>query len=137
MRTAVDTNVLSAILSGESPASKCKTDLFEAQRRGELVICALVYAELCAYPRATQDLIDRFLHDTRIGIDFHMGEHIWRETAQRFASYALRKRKSGGGNPKRVLVDFIVGAHALLNADRFLTLDEDRYLKDFPELHLI
>ena len=36
-----------------------------------------------------------------------------------------------------MLVDFIVGAHALLMADRFLTLDQGRYSKDFPELNLL
>ena len=36
-----------------------------------------------------------------------------------------------------MLVDFIVGAHALLMADRFLTLDQGRYIKDFSEPNLV
>jgi predicted nucleic acid-binding protein len=39
--------------------------------------------------------------------------------------------------PKRMLVDFVVGAHALLQADRLVTQDEDRYARDFPDLRLI
>jgi predicted nucleic acid-binding protein len=33
--------------------------------------------------------------------------------------------------PKRVLADFIIGAHALLHADQFKTLDQKRYRKIF------
>jgi predicted nucleic acid-binding protein len=36
-----------------------------------------------------------------------------------------------------LLVDFIIGSHALANADRFMTLDPRRYARDFPELKLI
>jgi len=77
------------------------------------------------------------LSETGIIVDFQMSESVWHETAARFGGYAIRRRKSGGGTPKRMLVDFIVGAHAMLMADRFLTLDQGRYIKDFPELHLV
>jgi hypothetical protein len=36
-----------------------------------------------------------------------------------------------------MLVDFVVGSHALLTTDRFLTLDQERYVRDFPELKLL
>ena len=35
--------------------------------------------------------------------------------------------------PKRLLADFIIGSHALAQADRFMTLDPKRYERDFPE----
>jgi predicted nucleic acid-binding protein len=79
----------------------------------------------------------KFLNETGILVDFQISEAVWHETATRFGDYASRRRKSGGGTPKRMLVDFIVGAHALLMADRFLTLDQGRYSKDFPELNLV
>jgi hypothetical protein len=34
-------------------------------------------------------------------------------------------------------VDFVVGAHALLMADQFLTLDANRYRTAYPELRLM
>jgi predicted nucleic acid-binding protein len=38
---------------------------------------------------------------------------------------------------KRLLGDFIVGAHALLQADRLMTFDPKRYKSHFPELKLL
>src|SRR5438046_5990875 len=45
--------------------------------------------------------------------------------------------QSRAGSPKRLLVDFIVAAHALLRADRLMTLDASRYRQDFPKLRLL
>src|SRR5436305_572495 len=57
-----------------------------------------------------------------------------RKSANPFAKYAGTLGTFRGGSAKRLLVDFIVGAHALIRADRLLTLDASRYAKDFPEL---
>ena len=111
--------------------------LAQAANEGALVICAPVYVELMAYPKATGQYLDQFLASTRVEVDFVIDEPVWRETAQRFAAYARRRRKSGGGEPKRLLVDFLIGAHALLHADRLFTLDPHRFTKDFPKLQLI
>jgi predicted nucleic acid-binding protein len=35
-----------------------------------------------------------------------------------------------------LLPDFLIAAHALLRADRLMTLDPARYQQDFPELRL-
>jgi predicted nucleic acid-binding protein len=45
----------------------------------------------------------------------------------------IRAPLSGGGNPKRLLVDFLIGAHAILKDDRLLTLDASCYREDFPK----
>jgi predicted nucleic acid-binding protein len=50
---------------------------------------------------------------------------------------AQRRPASGGGSPKRLLIDFVVAAHALLRADQLMTLDPSRYKLDFPKLHLV
>jgi hypothetical protein len=36
-----------------------------------------------------------------------------------------------------LLPDFIIAAHALLRADRLLTLDPTRYRQDFPKLRVV
>jgi len=111
--------------------------LDNARQQGTLVVCAPVYCELHACPGVTPRIVRTFLHGTAIIADFQIGEAVWAEAASRFARYATRRRRSGRESPKRMLVDFIVGAHALLQADSLLTLDQNRYARDFPELKLL
>jgi predicted nucleic acid-binding protein len=72
-----------------------------------------------------------------IVIDFDLREDVWSLAAASFAAYAVRRRRSGGGSPKRLLPDFIIASHALLQADRLMTRDANRYAVDFPNLRLI
>jgi predicted nucleic acid-binding protein len=67
---------------------------------------------------------------------FELDEPVWRQAAKAFAVYAERRRHSGGGGAKRLLVDFIIAAHAMLRADRLMTLDAGRYERDFPRLRM-
>jgi len=111
--------------------------LGKAQADGGLVVCAPVYAELLAHPKATRKFVDEFLTRTNVTIEFLFDEEAWHEAAQAFAQYAQRRRKSGGAIPKRFLADFMVGAHAWIRADRLFTLDKTRYDRSFPKLRLL
>jgi predicted nucleic acid-binding protein len=137
MRTALDTNVLSALWSGEPLAARIAISLSEARSQGGLVVCAPVFAELLAHPTVTQDFVEEFLRETGITVDFTLDETVWRQSAKGFAAYAQRRRRSGGASPKRLLVDFVIASHALLHADRLMTLDAKRYSHDFPKLKII
>jgi len=137
MRTALDTNILSALWSGEPLAARIATSLGEARAQGGLVICAPVFAELLAHPSVTQEFVEEFLKETGIAVDFILDETVWRHSAKSFAAYAHRRRRSGGDSPKRMLVDFVVASHALLHADRLMTLDAKRYSQDFPKLRIV
>ena len=136
MRTAIDTNIISALWSGEPTAHGIAATLTEAQSLGGLVICPAVYAELRAYPGATAEFVNGFLSDTNIIVDWTLDAALWQLTANRFSTYAERRR-THSSQPKRLLADFLVGAHALLQADRLMTLDRGRYEKDFVELVLV
>ena len=136
MRTAIDTNVVSALWSAEPLAAQAARALGKARSEGGLVICAVVYAELLAHPKATEEFVGDFLVTTAIEIDFDFGEDVWREAARRFAEYAMLRRSSKGGAAKRLLADFLVGAHAMIRADRLLTVDAGYYRVDFPELEI-
>jgi predicted nucleic acid-binding protein len=111
--------------------------LGESRKLGGLVICAPVYAELLAHPQANQNFVDSFLLDTGVTVEFVLDEPTWREAATAFAAHAARRRTRQGDQPRRLLVDFIIGAHAIEKSDRLLTLDPSRYRTDFPQLALL
>ena len=54
-----------------------------------------------------------------------------------FSAHAERRRKDRVGQPKRLLVHFVVEVHVLLMADRLPTLDANRYHITHPELRLM
>jgi|SRR5690348_10360885 len=137
MRTALDTNVLSALWSGEPLAAEIARRLGDAKKEGGLVVGAPVYAELLAHPKAAESFVNQFLGETGILVDFDLSQRVWLEAARRFARYAKRRRRSARTGPRRLLADFIIGAHALAQADCLMTLDPTRYRQDFPELRLV
>ena len=136
MRTSLDTNILSALWSNESGASDLAKRLQEAKQAGAVLVSGVVYAELLAYPKVTEVFIKEFFERTGIVADLRLPENVWIEAGRRFAQYAERRRNAEREEPKRLLADFLVGAHALLQADRLMTLDAGRYKQDFPELRL-
>lgn len=137
MLSAIDTNIISALWSREPAATGMKELLFAARQEGGLVVCAPVYAELLAYTGATKGFVDTFLQDTNIEIHVNLSLEVWARAGEAFRAYAERWRKDRAGQPKRLLVDFIVGAHALLMTDQLLTLDANRYRTAYPELRLV
>jgi predicted nucleic acid-binding protein len=137
MRTALDANVISALWSNEPTAGAIALSLGSARQAGALVVSAPVYAELLAHPTYPETAINKFMAETGISIDFDLPAPLWLDAGRRFAKYAARRRRATGQEPKRLLADFIIGAHALGQADRFMTLDPARYKRDFPDLKLI
>jgi predicted nucleic acid-binding protein len=53
-----------------------------------------------------------------------------------FQAYAARRRRHGEAGPRRTLADFVIGAHALQNGFRLLTLDDRIYRAAFPTLKI-
>lgn len=137
MRTALDSNILSLLWSAHPDAGRMNTQLEEVRSQGGLVISGAVFAELLAHPRISVQFVQSFLREMTIDVDFDLGEDIWRLAAERYSAYAVRRRQSGGGLPKRLLMDFVVGSHAKLKADRLMTRDAKRYGQNFPDLRLI
>ena len=137
MRTAIDSNVISAIWTGESSVPRLLVQLEEARREGALLISPFVFAELHAYPSMSEALVRKFIEATGVTVDLKLEETVWTEAGLRFARYAARRRQSFGVDPRRLLADFLVGAHALVQAERLMTLDPKVYRQDFPELRLV
>jgi predicted nucleic acid-binding protein len=137
MRTALDTNILSPVWSGAPGAATIAAQLSSVRAEGGLVVSAPVFVELSAVPGLNVQTVRKALAETSIVIDFELEEDVWLLAAASFAAYAIRRRRSGGGSPKRLMPDFVIASHAQLRADRFMTRDASRYSLDFPNLRLI
>jgi predicted nucleic acid-binding protein len=135
MTTAIDTNVVIALWGKDTNlSSAAQTALEAAFNRGNLVVAAPVFAELIAAPGRTERFVNSFLDDTAVAIDWDLDEPIWRSAGRAFQSYAERRRKQRDPGARRILADFLIGAHAHARGFRLLTLDEGLYRAAFPTL---
>jgi predicted nucleic acid-binding protein len=131
MTTAVDTNVVIALWDRDSALSlAAQTALDAAFHRGTLVAAAPVFAELIAAPGRSETFVSSFFDETGIGVDWE----VWRLAGRAFQAYAERRRKQRDQGARRILADFVIGAHAAVNGCRLLTLDDRQYRSSFPTL---
>jgi len=131
MITAIDTNVLLDILiPNEVFCSRSLRSVDDATTEGTLVICDLVYAELCIHFPSQREC-DEFLDATDIRVEpLDRAAHF-------LASRIWRKYRQQGGPRSRILADFLVGAHAQMQATRLLSRDRGFYRKLFPALQVV
>jgi predicted nucleic acid-binding protein len=135
--TAIDTNVIVALWDDDPAFSlAAETALEAAFHRGGLVIAAPVFAELVAAPGRTDSFVSSFLEENAIAIEWDLNEPIWRSAGRAFQAYAERRRKQRDHGTRRLLADFLIGAHAHIRGYRLLSLDERLYRAAFPALKI-
>ena len=138
MITTIDSNVFIAFWdANDALNSLAQSALTAAWNRGSLVVAAPVYAELLAFPGRSEVFLDSFLSETGITVEWEIDEATWRAAGRAFQTYAARRRRHSGSAPRRILADFLIGAHALRNGYRLLTLDSGLYTAAFPRLTVI
>jgi predicted nucleic acid-binding protein len=81
--------------------------------------------------------VDAFFQETGIFVDWDLKESIWRAGGRVYRSYAVRRRKHRDAGPRRILADFLIGAHALQNGFPLLTLDDRFYRANFSRLAVV
>lgn len=131
MITAVDTSVLLDILLGDprfGPASRAA--LRSAQAEGALIVSTTVAAELAA---AYEQPARSALALDRLGIELVPDDE---DVAQQ-AGRSWRRYRLAGGTRRRILPDFLIGAHAMQVADRLLSRDRGFYRSHFERLEVL
>jgi hypothetical protein len=137
MTTAIDTNVIIALWDNDPALSHgAETALDRAFKRGSLIVAAPVFAELIAAPGRSEDFVSLFLEENGIAVDWNLNESIWRSAGRAFQAYAERRRKQRDHGTRRLLADFLIGAHASIRGYRLLSLDERLYRAAFPTLKI-
>jgi predicted nucleic acid-binding protein len=138
MTTAIDTNVIVALWDADDSLHRvARTALDKVFNEGTLVISGAAYAELLAAPGRTEAFIDGFCEETGIRVEWELGERVWRAAGTAFQGYAARRRKQKGEESRRILADFVIGAHASVNGYKLLTLDGRTYQASFPRLGIV
>jgi len=138
MTISIDSNVIAALWEKDHEVNGVAVEAlgrFIAHER--LIVSGPVYSELMAGPLRDESSLDHFFNDTGIEIDWAMEEDIWREAGRAYLRYVRRRRNSRGGDSRRILTDFLIGAHAVVHGYTMLTLDPDDFAKAFPKLPIV
>ncbi len=128
MTSAIDTSVLIDVLTGDPEFSKVsRSALVRASREGALIVCPVVVAELRAAYRDDAQvralLLDLAIHV----VDLDTEDALTAGAIHR--SYLL-----AGGNRRRVVADFLIGAHARNHASRLVARDRGFFRDHFRNL---
>ncbi len=131
MISAIDTNILLDVFLPDKKFAKGSAKLLKlAYDEGALIICDIVYAELVPQFEHRHKLDDAL---ATINVSF---SSLDADTAF-LAGEAWGRYRRSGGKRKRIITDFLIGAHAAIKAERFLTRDRGFYESYFPELKIL
>ena len=156
MITAVDTNIfLDLLIPNARFVDASKAKLEKAHGEGELIVCEVVWAEL-ASQFVEQTEIEAFLRDTGIRRvpateDALFAAGLAWKTHRKRRGDEWRCAACGTVQPEgqcaqcgarlrgrqHIVSDFLIGAHALHQADRLLSRDRGFYATYFGELTLM
>ncbi|HVC80479.1 MAG TPA: PIN domain-containing protein [Chloroflexota bacterium] len=139
MITAIDTNIVVGVLEGEEAVANHLARLVDRlAEKGDVLISPIVYAELLAAPSRSPALVDAFLSQTAVRVDWSLEKAIWQMAGLAYRTYVLGRHMEGASvTSRRILADFLIGAHAVGRQATLLTWDERIYHTYFPDLSTV
>jgi hypothetical protein len=131
MVTAIDANIFLDLLTGSFADVKgAHAALAAAKKSGSLVVSMVCYAEISRNFSST-DETDEFFALLSCRVD------KIEQNAAFLAGQFFEQYKRRGGTRTRILPDFLIAAHAQLNADRILSRDTRFFGPNFPRLKAV
>jgi predicted nucleic acid-binding protein len=130
MTTALDSSVLWAIIKKGRGHDQWVEALMRAASDGPLVISPIAYAELAPSTSNAAELTELL---SRLAIAY---DTISPEAAH-YAGLAFKRYRQTGGPRQHLVPDFLIGAHAQIQADRLAAIDRGYLRRWFPSLRLL
>jgi predicted nucleic acid-binding protein len=128
---AVDSSVLLDVLTDDPRfADASETCLGEALAHNDLVVCAAVVAEVQTLLETRETAMDTL---ALLGLRYLPTT----EQAAVRAGHMQRRFRDRGGRRERVVADFLIGAHALLQCSGLITRDDGFFRDYFKGLKVI
>lgn len=128
---AVDSSVLLDVLAADPHFSEAsEASLGQALAVGDVVVCDAVVAELHALLAESEPTMEGL---SSLGIRYLPTS----EQAAVRAGHMQRRFRERGGRRERVIADFLIGAHALLQCDALVTRDAAFFRDYFKGLKVI
>jgi predicted nucleic acid-binding protein len=124
MTSSIDSNVFVSLWDKDANNLQARDALDHAREVGKVVVAGAVYAEMMGGVGRSAEMLDDLFLRSGIEVDWRMDRQVWTRAGTAYQQYVDRRAKRKGGPPRRMLTDFLIGAHA------------ERYGAAFPALEV-